>query len=137
MKFNESAGFINFGKKITFFALVLTILGGMLKLFSLPGNIFFITGLFTLTLVSFFILANLPYKPIEKNDEANNHLRPLWNFSIKIFGWGLSVLLIAILFSVMHWKGWNFFLTAGIITTVLSAVALFFYRRQRSKYIFE
>lgn len=129
----QSPKFIPFVKLLSVLAVIVTVAGGVMKMLSMPGNMLFVCGMLTLAM-TFYLMAFLPYRPIEKDEEANDHLRPLWTFSIKIFGLGLSVLLLGILFRIERWSGWNVLTICGSIATLCGVVALLVYHRQRSKH---
>lgn len=131
----NSPAFFSFGKKITVIGVIASIAGGVMKLSGIQyGDYLLIMGLVTLALTAYLILSNLPYKPIEKDEDANARLRPIWNFSIKLLGWGLSVLLIGFLFWLYHWPGWEILLIVGAITTPIGVITMLFYLHQRNKY---
>ena len=131
----NSPAFLSFGKRITIIGVIVSVVGGVMKLSGIPyGSSLLIMGLTTLALTAYFIVANLPYKPIEKDEDANARLRPIWNFSIKLFGWGLSVLLIGLLFWLHHWPGWIILVIVGAFTTPVGAILLLVYHRQRNKF---
>ncbi|MBO4402735.1 MAG: hypothetical protein J5792_03510 [Bacteroidales bacterium] len=132
-KLSQSPNYIPFVKLLVVLGVIVTVAGGVMKIMSMPGNMLFICGMVALAM-TFYLMAFLPYRPIEKDEAANDHLRPIWTFSIKIFGSGLSVLLLGILFWVEHWPGGNVLTICGSIATFGGVISLLVYRRQRSKF---
>jgi len=125
------AAYKNFGKKLTWMALVLIIVGIVLKVKSIPyGNPLFVCGMLTLAMISFFILPKIPFPESDDDRPSENRMRPFWNFSVKLLGWSISVLLTSILFWVKHWPGWDVLMIVGV-PSVLLAVAVFLYCRRR------
>ena len=119
-------GFKPFMKKLSVFALVLIMVGAVLKLSGVhAGNSILITGMGTLIVVSFFLgrLFSCPYHTGVS----------LWKFALTLTGYSLAAALGGLLYIIMHWPGGKLFLIIGAGCLAISAIAWLFFFIPRNK----
>lgn len=132
-KLVESPGYQSFMKRLLIMGSVVALCGLVGKfLFHVESmGVFMIVGFGTLATI-FFLKAYEHPKSLSDDwdDTENQSLRPVgfWastafaNFSQKLFGWGLAVLIVGLLFFLEHWPGWQSMLIIGIPSGVLGVI---------------
>ena len=118
--------------------IVLVLIGLILKFFFISGaGIVLSLSCGTLALLYFMsgftLFNNIPikdaFKPIQ-----NEGLSPKQMFVSKLLAWGLSLLVLGILFKIMHWNNAGMMLLLGLGTSLLCMVFYFiFYIQTKEK----
>lgn len=133
-KLSNSPEFKSFMKKLALVAVGVAVVGFAMKLYgSIKGETLLITGMGTLSIVSFFLERIFPC-PFHVGEA-------IWNFAMKLTGYSLAVTIMGVLFTIMHWSGSNTMLIIGLLCLLICAVAWLFYlqyyRKNRDIQIFE
>ncbi len=115
--------------KVAFVGAILTVTGGFLKITLSDDYGLLVVGMGMLAIVSFLLPAMYP----QRNDsELETAVRVWWLFAIRLTGWGLSVLLLGLLFYVSHWPNSKSMLVIGGGVVAFSLLAWFWYFHNRN-----
>ena len=130
----NAPGFKPFMKKLSLFAVVVTLAGVVLKLSGVhAGETLLITGMGTLSVLAFFLGWTFP--------GTYRIGAPLWKFAMTLTGYSLAATLIGLLFVIMHWPGGDKLLILGVGCMAICAIAwlvyLWYYRKHKDIQIFE
>jgi len=130
-KLTQSPKFRPFMKKLAFLGAMLTVAGGFMKIAVSDDHGLLTVGMGMLAVVAFLLPLIIP----QRNDsEPESSIRVWWLFAIRLTGWGLSALLIGLLFSIHHWPGGSSMVIIGGGTVVVSLLAWLWYFHRRNKH---
>lgn len=141
-KLVNSPGYKSFIKKLLIFALAATIVGlvGQFLFHVESMDTLVIMGMGTLA-VNFFLKAYEQPKSLSESREDRN--QPVQNVGLwasgafakfvqKLYGWGLAVVIVGLLFFLEHWPGWTSMLILGIPTGILAVTFKLISNKARS-----
>ncbi len=129
----ESPGYKTFTNRLRIMASIAALCGlvGQFLLHVESMSVFMIVGFGTLAIVFFLKAYERPKSLLDNfEDTENQPLQPVgfWaskafaNYSQKLFGWGVAVLIIGLLFFLEHWPGWQSMLRMGLPSGILGVV---------------
>ena len=121
-------------KKIEIISAIIIFVGLVLKYFHIPGaSLLLILSIMTLSVIycyaSFAFFNGVTIKSVIK--DRNEKLKPFSTISAFFLGWGLSVLIIGILFYLQIWSGFHLMLLIGLIATFVGAIAFLIARKDK------
>lgn len=135
MENKQPSRFGNFLKKAMLYGGgIMALAGTFLQLADLPlKSIFSVFGFSFLALYAFIVIPKTPYKPLN-DSEIDEKLHPLWTFSVILLGYGLSVLLIGLLYLLRNWPSPYIMIIVGVGGIVISFFMWLYYRKKRKQY---
>ena len=85
-----------------------------------------------LIIFSAFLYALFPYHAKNDNMAKNMRLEPIWDFSMKVTGWSLAVVLLSVLFLIEGWPGSStLLLLTGIVLVATGGCWLYYYVQKK------
>ncbi len=85
-----------------------------------------------LIIFSAFLYALFPYHAKNDNMAKNMRLEPIWDFSMKVTGWSLAVVLLSVLFLIEGWPGSStLLLLTGIVLVVAGGCWLYYHVQKK------
>ncbi len=122
-------------KKVEIIIAIIVIIGLVLKYFHIPGgSLVLLLGLMTLSFIyfyaSFAYFNGVSIRSVVKK-QGGKKLKPFAAVSAFFFGWGLSILIIGILFYIQIWPGFRVMLLTGLIVTIVGAIAFLIARKDK------
>ena len=85
-----------------------------------------------LIIFSAFLYALFPYHAKNDNMAKNMRLEPIWDFSMKVTGWSLAVVLLSVLFLIEGWPGSStLLLLTGIVLVAAGGCWLYYYVQKK------
>ncbi len=87
-----------------------------------------------LIIFSAFLYALFPYHAKNDNMAKNMRLEPIWDFSMKVTGWSLAVVLLSVLFLIEGWPGSSTLLLLTGIVLVASGGCWLYYHVQKKQF---
>lgn len=85
-----------------------------------------------LIIFSAFLYALFPYHAKNDNMAKNMRLEPIWDFSMKVTGWSLAVVLLCVLFLIEGWPGSStLLLLTGIVLVVAGGCWLYYHVQKK------
>ncbi len=81
-----------------------------------------------------FLYALFPFRVKNDNMAGNLRLEPIWDFSMKVSGFALAVLLTGMVFSVEHWPGNIWMMLVGGVCMVVAGGSWIYYAVQKKQF---
>lgn len=114
-------------KKVEIIIAIVIVAGLLMKYFHIAGaSVVLILSIIILSIMyyamSFAYFNGRSIKSVMKS-QSGKRLKPFSTIFAFIHGWGLSILLIGILFYIQIWPGFNIMFLTGFIVTGIGAIA--------------
>jgi hypothetical protein len=87
-----------------------------------------------LIIFSVFLYALFPFHAKNDNMSKNMRLEPIWDFSMKVTGWSLAVVLLSVLFLIEGWPGSSTLLLLTGICVVAAGGCWLYYVAQKNQF---
>lgn len=87
-----------------------------------------------LIIFSVFLYALFPFHAKNDNMSKNMRLEPIWDFSMKVTGWSLAVVLLSVLFLIEGWPGSSTLLLLTGICVVAAGGSWLYYVAQKNQF---